>query len=362
MKHARKYILAAACCGLITLCFNCDLFTGPHNGGGSDTTSHAWTFEVDTLGDGASQLYDVAIVSINPPLVYAVGSIFLKDSTGQWSSPPYCVAIWDGQSWSLRHLYYKGTDYQGNPYILPLIEIKGIWVTGSSDIWLTPGSIFRWNGKDSLTNLSFSRLSLPDPTATINTLWGSSTTSLYGVGTGGSIVHFDGNEWQGIASGTTLDIRDIWGSPDGNQILAVASNDEGSKLLSIQRTTVTTVSDSGLGSSLYGVWFVPNQKYYAVGAGIFWKNRLTDPVWNTYAPGVVTSYVSNGIRGNDTSDVFVSGDAFEIVHYNGRSWHNYSDVIPPSYGAVGRTAVKGNLMITVGLADQKAIAIVGKRN
>jgi hypothetical protein len=71
--------------------------------------------------------------------------------------------------------------------------------------------------------------------------------------------------------------------------------------------------------------------------------------------------MSNGIRGNNINDVFVTGSFFEIVHYNGSSWHNYKDVIPHTDGAVGGMAMKGNLMITVGLSGQNAIAIVGKR-
>lgn len=351
-----KSILTVACIAMLTLSFNCELFTGPHNGSGADTTSHAWTFEVDTLGDGASQLYDVAIVSTNPPLAYAVGKIYLKDSTGNWLEPEYNLAKWDGSRWELERVYFNTVCGQS---AMTVYTTNAVFAFGAKDIWIAgAGQITRWNGQtQSLPICIESPLSFQ-----VYALWGSSPSAMYAGGYAGNIAEYDGSTWHLLSNGTTLDIRDIWGSPDGSQILAVASNDEGSKLLSIHGTTVTTVSDSGLGNSLYGVWFVPNQKYYAVGAGIFWKNRLTDPVWNTYAPGVVTSYVSNGIRGNDTSDVFVTGDAFEIVHYNGRSWHNYRDAIPPSYGAVGRTAIKGNLMITVGLADQKAIAIVGRRN
>ncbi len=44
---------------------------------GADTTSHNWTFTIDTLGDGSSGSYlnDVAIVSTDPPLVYTVGQV-----------------------------------------------------------------------------------------------------------------------------------------------------------------------------------------------------------------------------------------------------------------------------------------------
>lgn len=350
MKHARKYILAAACCGLITLSFNCDLFTGPHNGGGSDTTSHAWTFEVDTLGDGASQLYDVAIVSINPPLAYAVGEINTQDSAGSWKNPPYNLAIWDGKKWSLSTVLYMS---QGQGFFS---SIQSICVFGANDIWFEAG--IRWDGHQYIS----APMGIDFPSH-VNKMWGTSDHDLYAVGNNGLLAHRDASgSWQLFNTNTTLDIRDIWGS--GGEILAVASNDEGSTLLSIRGTTVTPVSDSALGASLYGVWFVPNQKYYAVGPGIFWKYRITDPVWNTYAPGVVTSYLSGGVRGNDTSDVFVTGAGYEIVHYNGRSWRNYRNEVSASDGGLARLAIQGNLMIAVGFSStlQKAIAISGRRN
>jgi hypothetical protein len=63
-----------------------------------DTTSHNWMWEIDTLGIAYSSLYDVAI--IKDTLAYAVGEIYLKDSTGQFDPQPYSVAKWDGKSWT----------------------------------------------------------------------------------------------------------------------------------------------------------------------------------------------------------------------------------------------------------------------
>ena len=49
---------------------------------GADTTSHNYAWQTFILGDGnSSVLYDAAI--INDTLIYAVGEIYLKDSTGQ---------------------------------------------------------------------------------------------------------------------------------------------------------------------------------------------------------------------------------------------------------------------------------------
>jgi hypothetical protein len=152
-----------------------------------DTTSHNFTWEIDTLGDGnSSVLYDVTIV--NDTLVYAVGEIYKRDSTGQFENEPYGLAIWNGIDWKLKKLYYRISS--GDTIVLS--NIRGILYVSSSEIWFAAGSIFRWDGVSPITLLSFSRLNLPDPNATIEKLWGTSNTNLYGVGNAGTIVQYTG--------------------------------------------------------------------------------------------------------------------------------------------------------------------------
>ena len=175
-----------------------------------DTTSHDFTFETFTFGGnaGSCTLYDVAIIDEN--YIIAVGSIFLTDSLGQPDPQPYGAAIWDGQSWELKKLFYN-TNIPVTP--------RGIFVISPTEIYLASGSIFKWDGSSSTVQMVFSRLSLPDPNATIEKLWGSSGSSIYGVGNVGSIAHYNGQNWQRIESGTSTNINDVWGlvDKDGNE-------------------------------------------------------------------------------------------------------------------------------------------------
>lgn len=78
-----------------------------------DTTSHNFTWQITVLGNGlsSSMLNDVAI--INDTLVYAVGEIYLKDSTGQEDINPYNLVRGNGSAWTIvRAPYY----YQGQPH------------------------------------------------------------------------------------------------------------------------------------------------------------------------------------------------------------------------------------------------------
>jgi len=324
---------------------------------GSDTTSHNFSWRVDALGEGnSSVLNDVAI--INDTLAYAVGEIYLQNDP-----TPYCLAKWDGKQWGLRRLYYYN---QQSGATNPLYSVKGIFAFSSTDIWLAPGSVFHWNGTDSLTDFSFNRLTLSDPNATVYKLWGTSSSNLYGVGNAGTVIFFNGSGWQKLSSGTTVDIQDIWGASFDvrgihlQTILAVASLQNHGRaldLLQINGTSVTKLDTAGLHVNESGVWF-NEQRVYVVGNGVFSKSSLAEPTWN--ADKTQPLIYKRSIRGNGWNDVFIVGDFGLVSHFNGSGWKTYGELTMPT-GLLLRVAVRGNLIIAVGFVDNKAVAILGRR-
>lgn len=244
---------------------------------------------------------------------------------------------------------------------LPIYRTSCILALSSTDIWITAGDqITRWNGSSQEETMC-----LP-VSFSVNKLWGSSSDSVYAVGNGGNILYYTGGVWQQLQSGTTVDILDIWGgfnSTTGNEeIICVGSNldtGEGPKVLSITGSSVSSLSTKGLPWDITGVWFVPGKQYYLVGGGVFQKTTLTDSVWIATSDAV--HFEVGGIRGNNVNDVFTAASFGEVTHYNGSSWHNYSDQLPMLDGGLGRVAIKGNLVIAVGLAAQQAVALIGKR-
>jgi hypothetical protein len=361
-RFSRSRLICIATAGLAAmLCWSCHHSTPPQPPDNSSTTSHNITWSFYRIGDALTNiLYDVAVV--NDTLAYAVGNITYNDSTGQPVYPGYGLVQWNGKTWTPRRLSWVDTDGHLNPFD----NIEGIFVLAPNDIWLVVGSLFHWDGVSPTAQLLWLRTSIPDRSAFLIKIWGSSPSSIYGVGFGGIIVHYDGNTPQVINSGTHYDIRDIWGAVDPTtgrtQIIAVASSaDTAKKLISIDGTTVSFLPDSGLSSALYSTWFVPHQKYYVVGAGIGQKNNLDSSPWSVYAPGIVTSYISSRVRGTAINDVFVAGSFKELVHFNGETWYNYRDQVPNGFGALGGLAATKHLVIAVGLEGQPAIAVVGKR-
>ena len=316
-----------------------------------DTTSHNFTFETFTFGGtaGSSMLYDVAI--INEEYIIAVGSVFLTDSLGLPDPQPYGLAIWDGQSWELKKIFHS-TNIPVTP--------RGIFVISPTEIYLASGSIFKWDGSSSTVQLVYSRQNLPDPNATIEKLWGSSASSIYGAGNVGSIMHNNGTIWQRIESGTTTDINDVWGivDKDGFEKIYCAvsfvfqTGDQ--KILTIKNNNVDSL-DWNTGRRVHSVWTNSKNYVYAAGGGIF-ENRKG--YWNEITQ--VPLYYSRNIRGDGTNNIFDCGDYGLFAHFNGSTWKTYNELY--IQGIYFSVAVKNNIVISVGLEGSKAIIIKGIRN
>ncbi|NUM62855.1 MAG: glucosyl transferase [Ignavibacteriaceae bacterium] len=332
-----------------------------------DTTSHNFTFETFTFGGtaGSSVLYDVAIINDN--YIIAVGNVFLLESIGQPDPQPYGIAIWNGQSWELKKIFHS-TNIPVTP--------RGILVISENEIYLAAGSIFRWDGVSSTVQMVYSRLSLPNPNATIEKLWGESNSQIYGVGNAGSIVFYNGTSWSRIESGTELNINDIWGDynqktgdwGDYNQktgeweILAVASNkffNEGKKIFKIDGLLVTEINVVGLTWSLSSIWFNAARKYFIAGDGIYYKKTLNES-WVKDLTFI--QIYKDRIRGTQLNNILVSGSNGLISHFNGVNWKHYINNELPYYsGRLLSCDVKDNILIAVGWKEIQAIITMGKK-
>ncbi len=321
-----------------------------------DTTSHNFTWEMDTLGDGASSvLNDLAI--INDTLVYAVGKIYLKDSTGNFDPLPYNLAEWNGKRWALQRATVY---YQGNPAVPPL---EAIFLFSETDMWVTSGFPIHGDG----TRWTLYRLPDLGINASVSRMWGTSSMNMYFVGTNGSVVRYNGGTWQNIQSGTSLPIQDIWGAIDktGNpHILAVASNkffNEGKAVLEIQGSIVTSYPDTGLTWSLSGIWFQHKEIKYVAGGGLFKRTESQhNSPWVDFHQGL-TTYYTDAIRGQNSNDIVVVGAYGVVLHYNGVTWKNFQSQTYLDYGAYYAVAIRGNLVVAVGENNARAVALIGRR-
>ena len=153
----------------------------------SDTTSHAFTWRMEALGEGF--LHDVAL--INDTLAYAVGEIYLPDSTGQLDPLLYNLAVWNGKTWTVSRLAYMNQGYPSYS------EIFWLFAISADDIWF--GNSVHWNGQ------SFHNVDIGTSVfygIGSNKMWGSPNGKLYVVGNSGRIAYSSnhGTSWQRVES------------------------------------------------------------------------------------------------------------------------------------------------------------------
>jgi hypothetical protein len=320
-----------------------------------DTTSHDFVFQTFQLGEAFSSVFsDVAIIDENN--VWAVGEVYMRDSTGQEDPDAYNLARWDGIQWRLTRLQFPS--FCGQPGTAPHPG-RAVIAFSANDVWIADVASFaRWNGT------TFTILCIPPEIlpGSINKMWGENSSSVYVVGNLGTIVHYNGSGWQGITSGTTLPIYDVFGVKDVRtgqyEILCVASNlllNMGRKILKIQGSTVTEMPDTGLPWSIHQIWLVPGRKYIVAGDGTWQVNHLGE-TWNMI--GGLPNLSTGSVRGTGLNDVVIGGGFWNLLHFNGSTYRSY---FPRTSGSFTSVAMKGNLVVAVGGAGGRAIAVIGRR-
>jgi len=199
---------------------------------------------------------------------------------------------------------------------------------------------------------------VPPDGDTLNDIWGSSSDDIFAVGMNGTILHYDGNSWNKMYSGTHEELHAVWGSGPNDVFTAQAgdsygSDDQrtGSVILHYNGTSWNRV-ESGTTDRFMGLWGTGPDDIYAVGYAIGWKNipwesspRGTRSVMTKAASirhydGTEWSKVYSAdegllydIWGSSPSDIFAVGAAryyreFRrmgtegslILHYDGNSW------------------------------------------
>ncbi len=342
-------MLLLAFVGMLTTC--ADLPPGPGTEK-PDTTSHNFTWQTFTLGDGnSSVLYDVAV--INDTLAYAVGAIYLQDSAGQFDPLPYNIAKWNGANWDLQRITVPYRGYLITP------RLNAIFVVSASDIWLSSGVPIRGDGQQWRQYHLFDMGVLTQSDGSINKIWAGQWDA-YFVGNKGTIVRYNGS-WQKLSSGTRVTINDVWGvhnSLTGERlVLCAASNkfDPGErKILRIgQQNSVDTIAWSPQ-RRIHSIWFDRSSALYTAGGGVFVRKENQDWSEITEIPLIFT----NRIRGVGENDVFVVGDFGLVAHFNGASWHVYADAPRALYHSLN---YKRDLVIAVGERNAQAVILMGKR-
>ena len=323
-----------------------------------DTTSNNFTWQTYTFGDGASSVLR-GVTIISPDNIFAVGQIYINDSTGQPDPLPYCLVHWNGSNWKVLKLKFFPPGSIGDS-----ISVIGsaIFAFGANDIWMTGGAVFHYDGNK--WNPYYGTAGAEGATK----IWGYDSGNLWFIGRNGLIVHYQNGQWSKIESGTSLGFVDIWGDTNpftGNtEILCGAYNQipsQQSDLIRINNDNTTDKVDrTGLGEG-GEIWFKSGIRYYLVGDGLFEKRFKANSWINLNQNKTITQYFMDCVRGSDLNDIYVAGAYGEFLHFNGSNWKSFINyTYLDSGGAYYSLVVKGNLVVAVGFNQSKAVILVGQ--
>ncbi len=280
-----------------------------------DTTGHNFSWQVYEFGGagGSSYLNDVAIVDENN--IWAVGRISVADSAGEFEN--YNAVHWDGEKWELVKIPFTGPCSA-----VKYPELTATYAFSENDIWFArAGSLVHYNGENFRNDCGMNELI----NGAIKRIWGTSTQDLYIVGNGGTIVHYDGQSWTKLESGTDVNLTDVWGTSDGNTVWACGwtSGEPYSVLLSIRNNQVAieryvdirmqpSDPDSMAGNLSTGV-FLQKKTYVASSSAVY--TFTTNGVSKRFYPRL--RYFPSYMDATDINNIWICGDRSMLWHFNG---------------------------------------------
>jgi len=150
----------------------------------------------------------------------------------------------------------------------------------------------------------------------LRSIWGLNYRHVIAVGDDGTILFFDGNQWQFMESHIQQSLFAVWGTSSDN---VYATGEEGVMLHfnGEEWNVIETHTDN----PLYGLWGTRPDNIYAVGGhgtilhydGTSWRRHYTK--WYDRL---------NCIWGRNDSDIYAAGESGIMLHYDGTIW----DAVP----------------------------------
>lgn len=200
------------------------------------------------------------------------------------------VHRFDGASWSLIR---DG----GNP-------VNGLWAAGPGDLFAASGNTMaRWTGGS---------WSSHPAGAPMNAVWGTGASDVFAVGDGGTVLHYDGNAWAPLTSGTSVDLYAVFGFA-ANDVFAAG---DGGVILHYDGSQWTVMA-SGVSTGLRAVWGSGPANVFAAGTNAVL--RYDGNAWASIPLPPLPSTTFFAIWGTGASEVYFGGSNATSLRYDGVS-------------------------------------------
>lgn len=237
----------------------------------------------------------------------------------------------DGNSWSAMSWLTTGT------------HLYGLWGSDPSHLFVAASGneIYqridnKWKG---------GKLS-PGGFPSYHGVWGSDANNVWVVGEGGAIRHFDGTSWSSVPAVVTQDLWGIYGFA-ADDIWAVGTFPSATEpastpatILHFDGTSWSKVTNNIQGTGiLRGIWGSDPKNIWVVGdAQQILKWDGTTWVKFPYPlPGQVQMRNLKHVWGTDESNVWVVGDNSNLLRWNGKRWNFELSTPRDNIGAVWGT-------------------------
>jgi hypothetical protein len=268
----------------------------------------------------------------------------------------------DTKNWTLVNL----TDADRGFSLNGLLSGSSMFAFSEDDYWLTYGYIGH------VTGTVRQKYSFGDTIGFLHAAWGTSSSDMYAVGDGGTILHFDGGSWTKMASGTTHNLSFVWGTSDQNIWACGYDDGTATSVLLHYDGTWHAVSLTALGIGpgahvLNNVWCCDSSGHHItiLGGSLVWRSIDGGP-WRTDSSQLGNAYAggfnSVAVIGNAANDFIAEGGYGFTLHWNGNSWKSYNDFLAlgSNFGAES-FSMAGNTVCLAGEKGGASWVAIGQR-
>ena len=285
-----------------------------------DTTSHVFSWTIDTLGGYGSIVRDLALIDEND--IWAVGKFHFYDSTGI-DTATYNAAHWNGEKWDYQ--FIPSVIYSGDT-IYKHIGIHAVFALGKNNLWFASSS----GGYMNLYNSEIEMDYLKERYGQILRIWGTGPDNLYFIGSYGNITHYDGSSFNRLYGRPDMEFWDIDGDEERVFVLGRELTGSNSMLLEIRNGKVTEFYYSDklsvdIKQENYGLVesldLFDDKLYVMSYAGLLVYNsklKLDKIIKNFEIDGPNSAFISSNFLAKN--DALFQDSGGTLVHYNGNTW------------------------------------------
>jgi len=331
-----------------------------------DISSSDFSWEVYRFGVSGQENWLRGVSIVNENNIWIVGIFYYWGWDSLYNEYGYvpCNALhWNGQQWDSVSINPSPWQYRGAYDAVCAINDSVVWA-GINGISLFQNR--QWIARTDSPDLSW-----------ILDIWGNSISNTFFTYYYGDIVHFNGNSFTIMSSGTTTDLQDIDGNDErvfitgfsytaGNErVLLEYKNNKWNKVFS-SPTTDGDLFKGDLGRP-YSVKVLDDVAVISTAAAATVKYYYHDGIMDIWPEKAtpLRNYVSvERIDGNAINDLALITNGGQVVHYNGRDYLTIFDYDvsghpgdPRIYGG----DFKDDVICAVGYVLGQALVITGRR-